>query len=353
MVDINLNNYEEFIIDYFDGNLSPAKTDLLMLFLKQHPDLLDEFDSYESNMLLPEETSFPLKNSLKKQPLLTNNHQSNFEQLCIAKLEGDLSPKEEDHFIGLLKQPENQKEFKLFNLVKLVPDESIVFKYKSKLKKSALAKNHVYSIISIAASIIIIIGLYFTIRNNADKDTPIIKEKISRVETENNKTQVKKVFVAEVAKKEREESKQKAEEININPEINPVELENIDAEKKQTVMPTEKMSLLSAQTFSFDVKKIEGKIIPVTTKDYILSTQTDEEKTISFKSYITANISKKLFNKKKDKIELFDIAQASIKGVNKIAGTKMSLERTYDINGNPEKTEFTSRLFAFSAPVKN
>ena len=81
-------------------------------------------------------------------------------------------------------------------------------------------------------------------------------------------------------------------------------------------------------------------------------TPTDDEY-ISFRSFLAESVNKKVFKKKKDKIEMFDIAQAGVEGINKLTGGNMTLERIFDENGNPSKTEFTSRLLAFSTPAKN
>jgi len=58
---INRNNYEAFIIDFIDGNLSPALRDELLVFLNQNPDIADEIDGIDGLILTP---------PLQKHPLL-------------------------------------------------------------------------------------------------------------------------------------------------------------------------------------------------------------------------------------------------------------------------------------------
>lgn len=355
MADINLNNYEEFIIDYFDGNLSSAKTDELMSFLNKHPELKQEFHSLETNVMEKENYSFPFKNSIKKETLLKNNDQSNFEELCIAKIEGDLNPKEEKLFDEILAESNNQKEFDLYKLVKLEPDTSVVFKDKTKLKKAPFSRKLIYSVISAAASVIIVVGLYFTIQKNTVEQTIEIPEKLTQVEQKIQKSSVESDPVQEI-------KKEKTIAENNNSFSKPaIKKEVIEKEPKEKTavkedlqdLPKENLAMLSAQIISIDVKKVETELLPVSYGVLMPVDQQNEDDAISIKSFIASNVKKRIFNKKKDKIELFDIAQASIEGVNKLAGTNMSLERTYDKNGKPEKTKFTSRLIAFSAPVKN
>ena len=73
----------------------------------------------------------------------------------------------------------------------------------------------------------------------------------------------------------------------------------------------------------------------------------------SFGSFLAASFNKRVLKKgNKNKVELFDIAQVSLERVNKLTGSKMSLERVYNENGVADRTEFNSRILAFSTPMK-
>jgi hypothetical protein len=93
-MNINRNNYEVYIIDYFDGKLDPVQTAELMYFLSQNPDLEYEFNAFE-NLKMPEsQIKFNDKEVLKKEYAdVKSVTDINFEEFCIAEIEGDLDEK--------------------------------------------------------------------------------------------------------------------------------------------------------------------------------------------------------------------------------------------------------------------
>jgi hypothetical protein len=62
---VNMENYEIFLMDYFDNNLSEESVAALMLFLDQHPEIKEEASGLFDFTLIPEDISFD-KESLKK-----------------------------------------------------------------------------------------------------------------------------------------------------------------------------------------------------------------------------------------------------------------------------------------------
>ena len=49
---ININNYEECIVNYLDGNLSPVEAAELFLFLEIHPELNEDIDELRKMMVV-------------------------------------------------------------------------------------------------------------------------------------------------------------------------------------------------------------------------------------------------------------------------------------------------------------
>lgn len=69
-MNININNYEEWMIDYIEGNLSAAQEKELNEFLVFHPELKAELELFSATKLQPDmHVVFADKNSLKKQPV--------------------------------------------------------------------------------------------------------------------------------------------------------------------------------------------------------------------------------------------------------------------------------------------
>ncbi len=165
---INRNNYEIFIIDYFDGNLKPDKVSELMDFLEKNPDIKEEFSGFEVVECTPDnEITFGNKIKLKKEIVYEVNkiNEKNYENYFIAKLENDLSEHETaDLEKFIIANPHLNSQFQLFLKTKLKSDKTIIFENKSSLKKHLFpfsTKKTLYYSVSIAASILILWGVFF------------------------------------------------------------------------------------------------------------------------------------------------------------------------------------------------
>lgn len=131
-MNININNYEAFFLDYYEGNLSPQQVADVLLFVEQHPELKEEFESFENfSIAETDNIVFENKNSLKKQITADN-----IEEFMAASVDGTLNKTENDLLNTYLKQhPQYQKTAELFQKTKLTPDFSIVFENKEDLKR--------------------------------------------------------------------------------------------------------------------------------------------------------------------------------------------------------------------------
>lgn len=165
---INRENYEVFFVDYLDGNLNEQQISELQAFLALNPDLKDELNDIDTVKLQPAEIQFQHKDSLKKSVPPVTAKQATFEELCVAKLEGELSASESAHFEEITKNDEaKRKEFLLFTKTRLVADTSIVFPNKQKLKRKAAvlflgANQHwTAAVMSIAATLLLFAWGYF------------------------------------------------------------------------------------------------------------------------------------------------------------------------------------------------
>jgi len=356
MVDINLNNYEEKIIDYFDGKLNHVEVEMLMSFLRKHPNLEEEFNSlkdFHYNENKKEQVNFDQKTCLKKESLL-NNQKSNFAELCIASIEGDLNDQQQEWFRNFIKYDEIRKrELELFKLTKLSPDNQIVFTNKKSLRRNSIKlRNALIASMSAAASVAIIIAMYITMsKPNLMEEQLIVREEVKETTIElkspepiiNSEEAISRIN--KITKTRQTTIKANTPKVEIEASLSNGLNENL---KREYVQWTE----LTAKEIKLDQNEHQGLNIITDLNDYEFSGKAQGEQVLSLRSFVAQTINKALFNKRKDKIEAFDIAQAGVKGINKIAGTKMTLERVYDINGNPKETQFTSRLIAFSAPVK-
>jgi len=348
MININRNNYEQYFVDYLDGNLSQQDEQQVVLFLEQNPDLKEELEEFEQIEIVKDEIAFSNKSSLKKQTVLSGLA-TNFDEICIASIEGDLKETQELELSEFIEaNRDRQRDYDLFKLTKIPLDKTVVYSQKAELKKKERTgfKLH-YAIYSAAASIILLIGLWILLPK-ADKQ--IQQQHIAEVKEEpKNSIEKQKETLVRIEKIDPISTYIKETKLDISR----VRVEEIHVEANRELYSMPKIA-------SLDVKVNTGneifseQLANVKNKNYNTDNSLEtNEKVFTVRSFLASRFNDRVLNKKdKDKIEWFDVAQASVEGFNKLAGTNMSLERKYDQNGNPDKTEFTSKLIAFSAPVK-
>ncbi|MDG1476026.1 MAG: hypothetical protein P8Q14_02670 [Vicingaceae bacterium] len=149
---ITINNYEAYLLDYVEENLSPDLVAELMLFLEQNPELKEDLADFEVHELVPNAAENFDKTSLKKDVVGVD-----YETLMIAEIEGVNSKKESKLlFSYLAKNASAQKEFEVYQKAKLVAPE-IVFENKKGLKKKAGIIIPLYWKYSSAAAAVVIV----------------------------------------------------------------------------------------------------------------------------------------------------------------------------------------------------
>jgi len=137
---INKQNYEAFFLDYHEGNLTPQQVAELLLFVEQHPEFREEFESFENISLadLPS-VSFDFKANLKKEITVENK-----DDYFIRAVENTITPAEQILLDTFLKQhPHFLSDLGLFKKTKLQADLSIVFENKEQLKDLAISNDHI------------------------------------------------------------------------------------------------------------------------------------------------------------------------------------------------------------------
>lgn len=170
-MNINKNNYEAYLLDYFENNLSTEMIAELLVFLQSHPELNVDLDSFDLISVQPDKTVvYEDKASLKQSGVVSYSFLNcdNYEEYFVASIDGELFPEQEKDlqtFIGL--NPGLMKEYELFRLTVLVPDTNVIFERKSSLKKGTFGITHInpkqwiYTAFAVAASVVLLIGFFF------------------------------------------------------------------------------------------------------------------------------------------------------------------------------------------------
>lgn len=165
---IDINNYEEVIVDFLDGKLDNNAIAELFLFLDQNPKIKAEFNLLNENqhVIEAEPISFDFSSLIKKEKL----NVADYAEKLIALLENDINLEETKKLEAEMKAyPELAAEFELFKKTKLVAETNIVF-----ANKASLTKNKAFAIIPLftrfsaiaAVFIAIIITVYFFNNDN-------------------------------------------------------------------------------------------------------------------------------------------------------------------------------------------
>lgn len=134
---INRNNYELYLVDYLDGNLSKDMMQQVKQFLAINQDIREEFDCFNDNATVIPEVNFNEKKQLKKIPFFSSDANSEFfQQQCVAKIENLLNNEESAAFDEVIKNDKTkQKEYDQFAKTKLTP-EHLIFNEKLTLKQA-------------------------------------------------------------------------------------------------------------------------------------------------------------------------------------------------------------------------
>lgn len=162
---ITTDNYIEIFISHFEGRLTAEESVQLMQFIAEHPQLQQEFDQLQTVFLQPAETEkINFTHLLKDVNQLTGVNACNFEELCIAELEGDLhNPTLRGQLYQWINANEdNRKTFSLYRQTQIHPDEKTVFPHKKVLKKREKQidlTGWAYRSLAIAASVALLLGL--------------------------------------------------------------------------------------------------------------------------------------------------------------------------------------------------
>lgn len=159
---INTDNYEAFLLDAIEGRLSPEQQATLLVFLSEHPELDADFDLPE--FIAP--TAAPLESggfsALKIPSAFTSK-----DLWLAAVAEGDLN---DDFTRAARADATHSAEIARLQRLKLVPDTSVVFDGKARLRRggTVVQLGLVYRMAAVAAVLFgLFLGGWWMLRNDA------------------------------------------------------------------------------------------------------------------------------------------------------------------------------------------
>ncbi len=360
-MNIDRSNYEIWIIDWLDGNLSGLRAEELKLFLEKNPDIREEFEELSSFSLKPSQEHFPNKDLLKKGT--SDLSSSQFEYLCVAYLENDLSDIQKTELDQIIdNDPEKKRIFDLIQKVRLTP-QKISYSYKNHLLKKSPVQRVIRMTVAIsgaAAAVALIIAIWLLAPRSIPEKINGISEKTIPDTTQARPHQVipekqPAKQIAAITTRKGEDHYNRAGK-NIPDNIHPDSLTKAESDLLLTniridEMPFEKVPVhieINLPPIPAENRLVASAPIPVFI-DY-------DDGRSNIGKFIAKTIREKILKDKTVKntpLKPYEIAEAGITGLNKLLGWEMALNEKTDVNGNIKSVYFSSRILKFNAPVKN
>jgi hypothetical protein len=130
--EINIHNYEEFLVDYMDGTLSAHEALMVEAFLDAHPQIREEFETTAGAGLEADTVEFPDKEFLKRYVEAL----SETDEMLIAYMEGDLDGSDKDKVDEMIRTDERiAGSLKLYQLTRLHPSTDVQYPEKNQLRQ--------------------------------------------------------------------------------------------------------------------------------------------------------------------------------------------------------------------------
>ena len=155
MSKISKNNYEAYLLDEAEGNLSPLLTEELRVFLNQHPHLKEELPNFDAFKLNPPKDAPFDKSALLKNPDAITL--KNCEDIMIAEIEGENAATTSAALKIFIKEnPAIEATFLAYQQTKLIGSD-LVFEHKKTLYKKTGKVIFINWKISSAAAVILVL----------------------------------------------------------------------------------------------------------------------------------------------------------------------------------------------------
>ncbi len=351
---INRHNYESYLIDYIEGNISDQDRGEMQIFLSANPDIYAEMQDINNIILAPKAADTLQDKYLLKRDNITEAVNCNYiEKLCIAKIENDISETEETELKNIIKDnTQNARTLELFAKTKLKSNNNIKYPYKKKLEKNiTLNKYFYYKISAVAAMFATIFLINFFLlqdyqsyyKNTLSANNKFInKHNIENYTSSEQKTEPQTInFVA----------RNTAEPINIDTiktnlnndaEQNYV-YENLNFEN-QTTETINIETILAIHDYEF-----HETILTESDKDLLKYLSKPYNKLSLQEQYELAKqtITKQLENNIQKDVNPLDIANAAIKGFNSLTESEIEINKFLDSNGNLTAQSITTPIIDF------
>lgn len=336
---INRDNYECFFIDFVDGKLTPREEEALLAFASENPDLAEELRNLDKMVLKPSHDHFSNKASLLHKPNYAGI-ESRTDYLCIAKVENDITPEEENELLTIL---ESASTLDFYRKMVLLPQKYTTYKHKAKLKRYslfALKYKHLIAISSSAAVALLLFGLFtfFQQSSSTVSELAVYQQEEAFDEFEKPVTPIHQ---------DSKSSYTDNKPIGMNKNFQPVK--KLLIEKVTSGNESQEIQIERKEINEERIPRIEVVDIP-----FPNSVHAGRE----FLAFARIERNEPGFNSIEEKpksgtreIGFFELAQMGLNRLASFTGRDINLEAEKDIDGRITKINFETELFALSVPI--
>ncbi len=359
-------NYETWLIDWLDGNLTGQQTRDLVHFLNNNPDIREEADS-----ILPAGLSVPKINYNDKEHLKKSPDQlpaSQIEYLSAGYLENDLTGEQfEELKQSIMLNNRNKLLFDSIQKTKLAPPV-VAFRNKNSLKKLTAGDKLIrlsLAGLSAAAGIAILIISYIMISKNRmanqimpeaamNKNTLVITTRSPLIPAGQDKELAERIITRETVKNA---VRMRHSELISKRSVNATaQLPAVSPDFVKMAAGTEPMMISYLPWVRLSVKPGNYNLVAsgarITLPGHLYS---DDERS-GLNKFIARTFRQKVLKEKTNDnapLRPYELAEAGISGLNSLLGWEMALVKNNDVSGRLKSVSFTSRILKFNAPVKN
>lgn len=383
-MNINRNNYEAFLLDLLEGRLSEEEERELSIFLKEHPEHVADMPDVDLFRLEKNAMAYPNRDQLKKEFPTAGSpfSEANFDMYSIARMEGDLSPVQEQEYVAVLeKDVRRRSEWEGWQLTRLKP-EKITFPAKQTLKKrNPVRVRRIWlSGLSAAAGlalVFILLRMESTVPGLANLESSdvlpaqeeVVVAQDPGLETQENlPITPEEIPVEEVVGDARPEpglamtqpgpgpnkvrTNPGPNEVQARSSLNDIEQETA-AETHTQLFPDEIQarplriagslqgtSAMLAQARSDRIEALPASVISARSSRLPMNEIAEIDRQLLFEEFTREN-----------NISLLSVANAGIKGINKLTGSDISLMASRDEEGDVSGYRLKSKRFSFSRPL--
>ncbi len=348
---ISRQNYEQYFVDYLDGKLNDEQVGVLMSFLEFNPDLKEEFADIEKMCLTPDETKFSGKSNLLKSEsdLSEADILKDFDMYCISSMENDIADEDEEILQGIIRDdPDRVDTYMLYRSTLLLPDESIFYPGKAKLKKRFI--NIPYRIILPAAAAVAALLIILQVFTGKGPEVYNVTQTFQSPEPSNDNKEISSPLTkvvqppAETPSLTREEKSTGISPVN-NGLTHGKGSHMADGSIIEAELNTNRETIQLARIASKSIPQLSGSIasseeIPPA---YLTLRQTTKLPENGDSAEISGD---------NPKLSLWILADIGVRGLNSVSEDEYHLDREKDKNGKTRRITFDTPVFGISVPLR-